>query len=195
MQTSASSPSFSLAHAGDHPAVTLWLTGLSGAGKSTLAHLLCVALQQAGKAVIVLDGDQVRKGLSRDLGFSPEDRGENIRRVAEVARLANGAGVQVVAALISPIAEQRLRARSIIGADHFIEIHLSAPLAVCAARDAKGLYAKAHAGALSDFTGISAGYEVPTHPDLRIDTAQVLPREACEQVMALLRRRASGVEA
>jgi adenylylsulfate kinase len=175
-------------HFGLRPA-TVWMTGLSGAGKSTLAAALELALLQAGRPVLVLDGDIVREGLNRGLGFSTTDRDENIRRVAEVARLANGAGLLVLAALISPLAAQRALARDIVGAGRFVEVHLSAALAVCAGRDPKGLYAKAQAGGLDNFTGIGAAYEVPQQPDLRIDTGSVAPVQAAAQVLGLLHAR------
>lgn len=149
---------------------TIWLTGLSGAGKSTLANHVAQTLLHAGKRIFILDGDVVRTGLCRDLGFSAEDRAENIRRVAEVARLMNLAGVSVIAALISPFRAERERAAQIIGEDSFREVHISTSLEVCAERDVKGLYAKARAGLIPEFTGISSPYEAPVSPCLRIDT-------------------------
>jgi bifunctional enzyme CysN/CysC len=151
-------------------AATLWLTGLSGSGKSTIAIELEKRLIEAGHACFVLDGDNVRQGLNRDLGFSPGDRKENIRRIAEVATLFNDAGLFVITAFISPYREDRAAAAEIIGRDRFIEVYLSAGLAVCEQRDAKGLYAKARAGEIPEFTGISAPYEPPVAPELTIDT-------------------------
>ena len=151
--------------------VTVWLTGLSAAGKSTLAFGLERELLARGHLACVLDGDNLRHGLNRDLGFSPADRRENIRRVAEVARLMNDAGLIVVSAFISPYREDRRSARRIIVDDRFVEVFLDAPLAVCEARDPKGLYRRARDGEITDFTGISAPYETPEAPDLRIDTA------------------------
>jgi bifunctional enzyme CysN/CysC len=148
--------------------VTFWLTGLSGAGKSTIARLLERRLTDAGHACTVLDGDTVRQGLNRDLGFSPGDRTENIRRVAEVARLFNDAGVIVITALISPYRSDRAEARAIVGEGRFLEVFVDAPLAVCEGRDPKGLYRNARAGLLPDFTGISAPYEPPEAPDLHL---------------------------
>jgi adenylyl-sulfate kinase len=165
----------------------LWLTGLSGAGKSTLAAALRALLQSQGRQVAVLDGDAVRSGLCRDLGFSPEDRRENIRRVAEVARLMREAGLVVICALISPLREDRAMARDIVGAAHFREVHVATPLAVCEQRDPKGLYRNARARALTQFTGVSAPYEEPLSPDLRVDTSQVGVPEAVEALTALLR--------
>ena len=151
-------------------AVTVWLTGLSGAGKTSIAHALAAMLEQDGQAVTVLDGDLLRDGLNRDLGFTPQDRHENIRRTAEVARLMNGAGLVVIAALISPNRADRAMAGAIVGAAHFIEVHVSTGLEVCEARDPKGLYARARAGQLPQFTGVSAPYEAPLSPALALDT-------------------------
>lgn len=173
---------------GPHPA-TVWLTGLSGAGKSTLAARLERALLQLGRPVMVLDGDVVREGLNRGLGFGDADRDENIRRIAEVARLANETGLMVLAAVISPRAAHRAAARERIGAHRFVEVHLSTSLATCAARDPKGLYARAKAGGLPGFTGIGAAYEVPQRPALRLDTAALSPAEAADRVLALLQAR------
>ena len=151
--------------------LTIWLTGLSASGKSTLAFALERALIDAGRACYVLDGDNVRHGLNRNLGFSVEDRSENIRRIAEVAKLMNDAGLMVITAFISPMISDRDIAREIVGVNQFKEIYVSTPLATCEARDPKGLYAKARAGKLAEFTGISADYEPPIAPDLRIDTS------------------------
>lgn len=159
-------------------AATVWLTGLSGSGKSTLAFELERRLLDLGHVAYVLDGDNVRHGLSRDLGFSPEDRTENIRRIAEVAKLFNDAGIVLITAFISPYREDRDMARAIVGSERFIETHLATDLSVCEARDPKGLYKKARAGALPGFTGISAPYEPPLAPELRLDTG-VLSVEEC----------------
>lgn len=151
-------------------AATLWLTGLSGSGKSTLAFELERRLLDQGHACYVLDGDNVRHGLNRDLGFSPADRHENIRRVAEVAHLMNDAGLFVITAFISPYREDRELARQVIGDDRFLEVWVQTDLATCEQRDPKGLYAKARAGKLPDFTGISAPYEAPDQAALTLDT-------------------------
>jgi bifunctional enzyme CysN/CysC len=151
-------------------AATVWLTGLSGSGKSTIAVELEKRLVEAGHACFVLDGDNVRHGLNRDLGFSPNDRKENIRRIAEVAKLFNDAGLFVITAFISPYREDRDAARGIIGQDRFIEVYLNAGVDVCERRDPKGLYAKARAGQIAEFTGISAPYEQPIAPEVTIDT-------------------------
>lgn len=165
----------------------IWLTGLSGAGKSTLAAALHRRLVEAGQMAAVLDGDAVRAGLCRGLGFSPEDRRENIRRVAEVARLMREAGLVVICALISPLRDDRVMARGIIGAAHFREVHVATPLEVCERRDPKGLYRNARAQALTQFTGVSAPYEEPQAPDLRIDASREDASEAVAALEALLR--------
>lgn len=151
--------------------ITLWLTGLSASGKSTLAFALERTLIDAGRACYVLDGDNVRHGLNRNLGFSVEDRAENIRRIAEVAKLMNEAGLIVITAFISPMISDRSIAREIIGTQCFREIYVSTPLATCEARDPKGLYAKARNGQIAEFTGVSSPYEAPLHPSLIIDTS------------------------
>lgn len=166
-------------------AKTLWLTGLSAAGKSTLAFALERHLHGLGRICYVLDGDNVRHGLNKNLGFLPEDRRENIRRVAEVARLMNDAGLIVVTAFISPYREDRALARQIVGNENFLEIHVSTPLGICEARDPKGLYHKARTGAVPDFTGISSPYENPEHPDLAINTAEVSLEDAIATLSAL----------
>ena len=157
------------ARANGHKGGVLWFTGLSGSGKTTLAFELEQRLFARGYQVYVLDGDNVRHGLNSDLGFSPEDRAENIRRIGEVAALFGEAGSIVISAFISPYREDRKLARS---ATHegFHEVYLSADLAACEARDPKGLYKKAHLGEIADFTGVSAPYEEPENADLEIDT-------------------------
>jgi len=157
---------------------TVWLTGLSGAGKSTLGGLLAEHLRLLGCRVFLMDGDVVRLGLCSGLGFSREDRRENIRRVAEATRLLNDSGVTVIAALISPYAADREMARKIIGPDRFHEVYLSSPLAACEARDVKGLYAKARQGLLPEFTGVSSPYESPVAPEFVLDTSQTTVKEA-----------------
>jgi bifunctional enzyme CysN/CysC len=170
------------------PAV-LWLTGLSGAGKSTLAYALEKRLTEEGHSCFVLDGDNVRHGLNRDLGFSAEDRGENIRRVAEVARLFNEAGLIVVTAFISPFIKDRQGAREVIGEDRFVEVFVDCSLEVCEERDSKGLYAKARTGEIPDFTGISSPYEPPESPELRLDTASLSVEESVEKIMDYLKKQ------
>lgn len=164
----------------------VWLTGLSGAGKSTIAHALEVRLMRAKKFAYVLDGDNVRHGLNRDLGFSAEDRHENIRRVSEVACLFADAGAIVIVSFITPYAADRAAARAIAGKIPFIETHIHADLTVCEARDPKGLYRKARAGLIRDFTGIDAPYEAPEKPDVKLDTGVLSVEAAVDQVMSAL---------
>lgn len=168
---------------------TVWLTGLSGAGKSTLAYEMEQRLLTRHQISFVLDGDNLRHHLNRDLGFTASDRHENIRRTAEVAALMNDAGLIVFTALISPLREDRTMARSIIGEDRFIEVHVSTCLEVCESRDPKGLYGKARAGEIPRFTGVSAPYEAPENPDFRIDTNQGGLQESVGQLMAFLTQR------
>lgn len=147
-----------------HPGRVIWLTGLSGSGKSSLANALEKELYRQGRRTYVLDGDNIRKGLNNDLGFSDADRAENIRRIAEVAKLMLDAGLIVITAFISPFRRERDMARSLIGPD-FFEVYLDAPLEICEARDPKGLYRKARSGQLANMTGIHSPYEIPEHPD------------------------------
>jgi len=167
--------------------VTIWLTGLSGSGKSTVAYAIEKELKDGGHLAYVIDGDNVRHGLNRDLGFSPDDRKENIRRVAEVATLLNDAGVIVISSFISPYAEDRESAGKIIG-DSFLETFVDAPLAVCEERDPKGLYKKARSGEISEFTGISAPYEAPPNPSLHLRTDELSPEACAQRVIEFLRQ-------
>ena len=162
---------------------TLWFTGLSGSGKSTIAKLLEKTLIDNGKLCFLLDGDNIRHGLNKDLGFSPEDRKENIRRIAEVAKLMNDAGLIVLTAFISPYREDRDMARQIIGDDNFREIYVSTPLASCEERDPKGLYKKARAGLIKGFTGIDAPYEPPENPTLVIETDTLTPKDCVDAII------------
>jgi adenylylsulfate kinase len=164
--------------------VTLWLTGLSGSGKSTVAVAAEKALVERGHLAYVLDGDNVRHGLNKNLGFSPEDRTENIRRVAEVAKLFTECGVLVLTSFISPYRADRDAARALFAAGDFVEVHVSTALETCEARDPKGLYKKARAGQIPEFTGISAPYEAPERPELVLDTGSLSVEES---VGALLR--------
>lgn len=172
-----------------HRPATVWLTGLSGAGKSTIAYELEIRLLAEGHPCFVLDGDNLRHRLNRDLGFTPEDRKENIRRAAEVARLMNEAGLLVVTSFISPYREDRAMAAAIIGAEHFIEVHVCTPVDVCEARDPKGLYAKARAGQIPEFTGISSPYEPPLAPAIALDTVSLSVDEAALALYRCLVRR------
>jgi bifunctional enzyme CysN/CysC len=173
---------------GQQPCV-IWMTGLSGAGKSTLANLLEVRLAELGRHSYILDGDNLRFRLNRDLGFSEADRTENIRRAAEVARLMADAGLIVVVALISPLRADRQMAREILERDSFIEVFVDAPLAVTEARDPKGLYRKARAGLIKQFTGIDAPYEPPLDADLVLDTCHAEPEAGAVALLDLLVRR------
>lgn len=168
---------------------TIWLTGLSGAGKSTLAHSLEQVLFEQDHPSIVLDGDNLRHGLNRDLGFSAHDRQENVRRTAELARLINDAGMIAIAALVSPLRAHRALARQLIGADRFYEVHVCASLEACEMRDVKGLYRRARAGQVAEFSGVSAVYETPLSPDLSINTEVLSPPAAVEALYALARAR------
>lgn len=167
-----------------HPVV--WLTGLSGAGKSTLAQALHQHLAQHGQASFILDGDAVRTGLCRDLGFTAVDRAENIRRMAEVAKLFTQAGVTPIVAAISPYAQDRCSARALLPAGRFVEVHLDTPLAVCEQRDPKGLYARARRGELPGFTGIDAPYEAPEQPELRLSTQHTPVAECVARIVDFL---------
>lgn len=163
-------------------AFTIWMTGLSGAGKSTIANALEKRLFAMGKHTMLLDGDNVRMGLNKNLGFGEKDRIENIRRIAEVAKLMNDAGLIVLTAFISPYRKDRRRAREIIG-DGLIEVYVSAPLKECERRDVKGLYKAARAGEIFDFTGISSPYEMPEHPDIVVDTHEKSVEECVNQIL------------
>lgn len=172
-----------------HRSCVIWFTGLSGSGKSTLAHAVEEELHQAGCRTFVLDGDNVRHGLCSDLGFSVDDRRENIRRIAEAAKLLSESGVIAMTAFISPFRDDRERARSLFPHGDFIEIYCDAPLEVCEGRDVKGLYRRARSGEVKEFTGISSPYEAPFNAELVVKTGSQ-PLEACvAEVVALLRER------
>ena len=171
-----------------NPAV-VWFTGLSGAGKSTIANLLEKRLHGQGRHTYVLDGDNLRHGLNGDLGFSDKDRVENIRRVAEVARLMADAGLIVLVSFISPFRADRALARGLMPAGDFIEVHVDTPLAIAEDRDVKGLYKKARAGELKNFTGVDSPYEAPLHPELRVDTVAMSAEQAAEWIFEALERR------
>ncbi len=167
--------------------MTWWLTGLSGAGKTTLAEALAVVLRTQGYAVCVLDGDELRKGLSADLGFSFADREEQSRRVAELARLLNSNGILAIVSLVSPSARGRALAREIVGNSHFIESYISTPLHVCQQRDPKGLYAKAKRDTSLQLTGVSAPYEAPVSAECVIDTSQTELTTAIQHLITFLK--------
>jgi bifunctional enzyme CysN/CysC len=166
----------------------LWFTGLSGAGKSTIANLVERRLHTLGYHTYVLDGDNVRHGLNKDLGFTEADRVENIRRVAEVSKLMVDAGLIVLVAFISPFRAERRMARDLMGAGEFLEVFVDTPLAVAETRDPKGLYEKARRGELRNFTGIDSPYETPEAPEVRVDTTQASAEEAAEGIVAQLRQ-------
>ena len=163
-------------------AVTIWLTGLSGAGKSTLANEVEKRLFAMGKYTMLLDGDNVRMGLNQNLGFSEEDRVENIRRIAEVSKLMNDAGLIVLTSFISPFRQDRRNAKNIIG-ERFVEVYISTPLEECEKRDVKGLYKKARNGEISNFTGITSPYEAPEHPDITVDTSKYSLEECVDIIL------------
>ena len=166
-----------------HQAKVIWLVGLSGSGKSTLAGNVEAVLHQKGYKTYLLDGDNVRLGLNNDLGFSSEDRTENLRRIAEVARLFNEAGIIVLSAFISPLESDRNQARELIGVENFIEVFINCPLHVCEKRDVKGLYAKARKGLIPNFTGIDAPFENPKQPDLTINTEAEAPEASLKKLL------------
>ena len=166
--------------------VMLWFTGLSGSGKSTVAVALERELHRRGLLCRLLDGDNIRSGINAGLGFSEEDRRENIRRIAEVGKLFVDTGIITVASFVSPTRELRDLARHIVGEADFREIYVSTPLAECERRDVKGLYARARRGEIKDFTGISAPFEAPAHPDLSLDTSRLSVEESVARILALL---------
>ena len=168
-----------------HRSRVLWFTGLSGSGKSTIAHEVERRLHGTGMHTYVFDGDNVRHGLCGDLGFSPEDRGENIRRIAEMLKLFLEAGIVGLAAFISPMREDRERVRRIVGPENFIEIYVKCPLEVCEQRDVKGLYQLARAGKIKNYTGVSAPYEEPENPDLILETDSCSLEECTRRVVDL----------
>lgn len=164
----------------------IWFTGLSGSGKSTIALSLERELDKRGVLCRILDGDNIRSGINRNLGFSEEDRVENIRRIAEVGKLFVDTGIVTIAAFISPTNQLREMAAEIIGKDDFREIYVSTPLSVCEQRDVKGLYARARRGEIKDFTGVSAPFEAPEYPALSLDTSKLTLEEAVNQVLQLI---------
>lgn len=168
-------------------ALTWWLTGLSGAGKTTLANELAATLRKQGYPVCLLDGDELRTGLSKDLGFSMTEREEQGRRAAEMAKILNANGIFAIISLVSPSASGRKLARKIIGENHFIECYISTPLHICEQRDVKGLYAKAKANPAIQLTGISAPYEAPIEAECTIDTSQIDQVSAVNQLYAFLK--------
>ena len=168
--------------------VTIWLTGLSGAGKSTIAVELEHALLENKHQAYILDGDNIRHGLNKNLGFSPEDRSENIRRIGEVAKLFTDANIITITAFISPYKQDRDNARKLQREGEFIEVYVKCPLDVCEQRDTKGLYKKARAGEVKEFTGISAPYEEPLNPEITIDTSKMSVEEAARVILSYLEK-------
>lgn len=163
--------------------LTIWFTGLSGSGKSTVASALEQALAAKGFLCKVLDGDNIRTGLNSNLGFSAEDRQENIRRIAEVCRLFDDTGIITIASFVSPTEDLRQVARGIIGKEDFFEVYMSTPLEECERRDVKGLYARARKGEVKNFTGISAPFDVPENADISIDTTDITPDEGARRII------------
>ncbi len=174
-----------------HKGAAVWFTGLPASGKSTISHQLEKQLHDMGCSTYVLDGDNVRHGLCSDLGFSPEDRTENIRRIGEMVRLFVDAGLIAICAFVSPYRADLDGIREIIGRDRFFEVYVHCPPGICVSRDRKGIYTNAAAGLINEFTGISAPYEPPLNPALGLDSSRLSPPEAAARVVALLRERAS----
>jgi len=164
----------------------IWMTGLSGSGKTTIARLLERRLHEKGYFTMVLDGDNVRAAINSNLGFSDDDRRENIRRIAEVSKLFLNGGVITINCFVSPVNELRQMAKKIIGADDFIEVYVNAPIEVCEQRDVKGLYQKARKGEIKDFTGIQSPFEAPVHPDLEINTDRLDIEQSVDKVMEFI---------
>ncbi len=168
-----------------------WLTGLSGAGKTTIGKHLSAKLKQLKYCVVFLDGDEIRHGLSHDLGFSQEDRAENVRRVAEISKMIAMSGVIVVVALITPLRVHRAKARKLLDEVHFVETFVDAPFEVCEQRDPKGLYSKARRGEVRQFTGLNSLYEKPISPELQIDTVGLNVEESVDQILGYLHSKTS----
>ncbi len=169
-----------------HKAYLLWFTGLSGSGKSTLANLVEIELHKKGVSTYVLDGDNIRQGINKDLSFTPKDRSENIRRIAEISNLMLDAGVVTLAAFVSPYLKDREAVKQVVGPDNVIEIYVNTSLEVCEQRDVKGLYKKARAGEIKNMTGISAPYQAPLNPDLEVVTDGQTIQESVAVIMQFL---------
>ena len=169
-----------------HKPCVVWLTGLSGSGKSTIANALELQLFAQGFKTYILDGDNVRRGLSQDLGFLDADRAENIRRIAEVAKLMADAGLVVIVAFISPFISERNFARNIIANKEFVEVYVDTPIEICEARDPKGLYKKARSGQLKNFTGIDSEYQPPENPEVTVRSVNKTPKKCADQVLKYL---------
>ncbi|CAM3387937.1 adenylyl-sulfate kinase [Aequorivita lipolytica] len=178
----------------NHDALLIWFTGLSGSGKSTIANALEKELSSKNIHTYLLDGDNVRKGLNNNLSFSPEDRSENIRRIAEVSNLMIDAGLLVIASFVSPYREDRENVKRIVGYKNFVEIFVNTPIGECERRDVKGLYAKARAGEIENFTGVNAPYEAPMAPDVEVDTTVVSVEEAVSVILTEIGERIENQE-
>ena len=172
-----------------HKSYLLWFTGLSGSGKSTLANLVEIALHKSGLSTYILDGDNIRQGINKDLSFAPQDRTENIRRIAEISNLMLDAGVVTLAAFVSPYIKDRMAVKHIVGPDNFIEIFVNTSLAECERRDVKGLYKKARSGEIKNMTGISAPYEAPINPDLEVVTDGHSIEESVEIIINFITKK------
>lgn len=172
-----------------HRSFLIWFTGLSGSGKSTIANLLEKKLHEQKIHTYTLDGDNLRRGLTKELTFSEVDRNENLRRTAEVAKLFIDAGTVVIAAFISPYVNMREQIKDIVGTDNYIEVFVNTPLEVCEQRDAKGLYKKARTGELKNFTGISAPYETPINPFIEIETMKESPEQAVQKILSMIKNK------
>lgn len=172
-----------------HNSFVIWFTGLSGSGKSTIANQLEKRLFDMGVKTYSLDGDNIRSGLNKGLGFTKEDRNENNRRIAEVAKLFMDGGLVTITAFISPLKEDRDRAREIIGSENFIEIFVNTPLSICEKRDVKGLYKKARQGEIKNFTGISSPYENPSNPDIEVKTDEETIEDSVERILEILKAK------
>ena len=172
-----------------HKSYLLWFTGLSGSGKSTLANLVEIALHNQGLSTFILDGDNIRQGINKDLSFAPEDRTENIRRIAEISNLMLDAGLITLAAFVSPYVKDREEVKQIVGADNFIEIYVNTSLEECERRDVKGLYKKARSGEINNMTGISAPYEAPIKPKLEIITDGQPIEESVKTILKFINKK------
>lgn len=172
-----------------HKSVLIWFTGLSGSGKSTIANLLEKRLNQLQIHTYSLDGDNLRSGLNKELSFSKDDRDENLRLVSEVAKLFVDAGIVVIAAFISPYIKTREEIEQIVGSEDYIEVFVNTPLEICEQRDVKGLYKKARAGKIKNFTGIDSPYEKPVNPSIEINTVQESPEEAVDKIISFIQKR------
>ena len=172
-----------------HKAYLLWFTGLSGSGKSTLANLVEIELHKKGVSTYILDGDNIRQGINKDLSFAPQDRSENIRRIAEIYNLMLDAGVVTLAAFVSPYSKDREAVKQVVGVDNVIEIYVNTSLAACENRDVKGLYKKARAGEIKNMTGVSAPYQPPIHPDIEVITDGQTTQQSVVAIMQFLNKK------